>query len=107
MPWYDIILGIVGAACYFYYVANFAELAEKATRISQLDMIIGVVGILITAEVCRRVVGIPILVVAGAFIGYAFYAGYSLRRIVYTLFYTLDGVIAVSYTHLDVYKRQV
>ncbi len=56
-------------------------------------MIIGVVGILITAEVCRRVVGIPILVVAGAFIGYAFYAGYSLRRIVYTLFYTLDGVI--------------
>lgn len=93
MPWYDIILGIVGAACYFYYVANFAELAEKATRISQLDMIIGVVGILITAEVCRRVVGIPILVVAGAFIGYAFYAGYSLRRIVYTLFYTLDGVI--------------
>lgn len=93
VPWYDIILGIVGAACYFYYVANFAELAEKATRISQLDMIIGVVGILITAEVCRRVVGIPILVVAGAFIGYAFYAGYSLRRIVYTLFYTLDGVI--------------
>ena len=93
VPWYDIILGLVGAACYFYYVANFAELAVKATRISQLDMIVGVVGILITAEVCRRVVGIPILVVASAFVGYAFYAGYSLKRIIYTLFYTLDGVI--------------
>lgn len=93
VPWYDIILGLVGAACYFYYVANFAELAVKATRISQLDMIAGVIGILITAEVCRRVVGVPILVVASAFVGYAFYAGYSLKRIVYTLFYTLDGVI--------------
>jgi len=93
VPWYDIILGIVGAACYFYYVANFASMAEKATRISQLDTLVAVVGVLITAEVCRRVVGIPILVVAGSFIAYAFYAGYSLKRIVYTLFYTLDGVI--------------
>ncbi|NLW56999.1 MAG: TRAP transporter permease [Firmicutes bacterium] len=93
VPWYDLLLGLVGAACYFYYVVNFAELAVKATRISQWDMIVGLVGVLITAEVCRRVVGIPILVVAGAFISYAFYAGYSLRRIIYTLFYTLDGVI--------------
>ncbi|NLY91834.1 MAG: TRAP transporter permease [Firmicutes bacterium] len=93
IPWYDLILGLVGAACYFYYVVNFADLAVKATRISQWDMLVGAVGVVITAEVCRRVVGLPILVVASAFIGYAFYAGYSLRRIVYTLFYTLDGVI--------------
>lgn len=93
IPWYDIILGIVGAACFSYFIINFESLAIKATRISQLDVIIGVVGLLITAEVCRRVVGIPILVVAGAFIGYAFYAGYSLKRIIYTLFYTLDGII--------------
>jgi len=93
VPWYDLLLGLVGAACYFYYVVNFADLAVKATRISQFDTIVGLVGVLITAEVCRRVVGLPILVVAGAFVGYAFYAGYSLRRIIYTLFYTLDGVI--------------
>ncbi len=37
--------------------------------------------------------GLPILVVASAFVGYAFYAGYSLKRIIYTLFYTLEGVI--------------
>ena len=91
IPWYDLILGIVGAACYFYYVVNFADLAVKATRITPLDTLVGAVGVLITAEVCRRVVGLPILVVAGAFVGYAFYAGYSLRRVVYTLFYTLDG----------------
>jgi TRAP transporter 4TM/12TM fusion protein len=51
------------------------------------------VGILILAELCRRVVGIPILVVAGAFAAYAALAGYSLRRIVHQLFYTTDGII--------------
>jgi TRAP transporter 4TM/12TM fusion protein len=93
VPWYDVALGIIGAACFFYYALNFESLAIKATRISQIDVIIGVVGILIVAEVCRRVVGLPILVVAGAFVVYAFIARYSLTRIVYTLFYTLDGVI--------------
>jgi TRAP-type uncharacterized transport system fused permease subunit len=93
VPWYDIVLGIIGAACYFYYVGNFEAIALKATRITDLDKLIGVVGVLITAEVCRRVVGIPILVVAAGFIGYSFYAGYTLKRLIYTLFYTLDGVI--------------
>jgi TRAP transporter 4TM/12TM fusion protein len=93
VPWYDLLLGLVGAAAYFYYVANFAELAAKATRISQLDVVMGVLGVLATAEICRRVVGLPILVVATAFVGYAFFAGYSLKRIIYSLFYTLEGVI--------------
>ncbi|MGE5604826.1 MAG: TRAP transporter permease [Bacteroidota bacterium] len=93
IPWYDVILGVVGTACFFYYVYNFESMALKATRISQTDVIIGAIGILIIAEVCRRVVGLPILVVASAFIIYAFTAGYSLTRITYTLFYTLEGVI--------------
>ncbi|NLW46784.1 MAG: TRAP transporter permease [Firmicutes bacterium] len=93
VPWYDLILGIMGTACFFYYVLNFESMALKATRISQLDVIIGIVGILIIAEVCRRVVGLPILVVAAFFVIYAFSSGYSLTRIIYTLFYTLDGVI--------------
>lgn len=93
VPWYDIIIGLVGSACFFYYVANFETIARKATRISQFDMVVGLIGIIVIAEVCRRVVGIPILVVAGAFVVYAFSTGYSLTRVVYTLFYTLEGVI--------------
>ncbi|NMA25672.1 MAG: TRAP transporter large permease subunit, partial [Clostridiales bacterium] len=93
VPWYDIALGVAGAACFFYYAFNFEAMALKATRISSLDVAVAVAGVLIIAEVCRRVVGFPILVVAGAFVAYAFSAGYSLTRIAYTLFYTLDGVI--------------
>ncbi len=93
VPWYDILLGVIGTGSFFYYVFNFSTMAQKATRITSLDVIIGIIGILIIAEVCRRVVGLPILVVATAFIVYAFASGYSINRIVYTLFYTLDGVI--------------
>ncbi len=93
VPWYDIVLGIIGSACFFFYVINFEAMAVKATRINQLEVIVGIIGILITAEVCRRVVGIPILVVAGGFVIYAFASGYSITRVIYTLFYTLDGVI--------------
>jgi TRAP transporter 4TM/12TM fusion protein len=93
VPWYDIVLGVLGTSCFFYYVFNFSTMAQKATRISSLDVIVGIIGILIIAEVCRRVVGLPILVVASAFVIYAFTSGYSINRIVYTLFYTLDGVI--------------
>ena len=93
VPWYDVALGLIGTGCFFYHALNFEKLAGKATRISDIDVVIGIIGILIMVEVCRRVVGIPILVVAGAFVVYAFATNYSLKRIIYTLFYTLDGVI--------------
>ncbi|MBE6020244.1 MAG: TRAP transporter permease [Clostridiales bacterium] len=93
VPWYDFILGVVGGGCFFYYVFNFKEIVARAGINTELDIIIGVIGILILAEGCRRAVGIPILVVVAAFIGYAFYSGFSLKRIVAHLFYTTEGVI--------------
>jgi TRAP transporter 4TM/12TM fusion protein len=93
IPWYDFALGILGAAAFFYYVANFQVIVNRAIMLRPLDIAVGVTGILILAELCRRVVGIPILVVAGGFITYALAAGFSLKRIVHQLFYTTDGII--------------
>lgn len=93
IPWYDLILAVVGSGCFFYYVINAEAIIKRATRITQIEVILGVVGILVLVEACRRVVGIPILCVAGAFIAYAFYAGKSLKTIVFNLFYTTTGVI--------------
>lgn len=39
-----------------------------------MQVIIGLIGIVILIEACRRVVGIPILCVAGVFLVYAFSA---------------------------------
>ncbi|GHV78516.1 C4-dicarboxylate ABC transporter [Spirochaetia bacterium] len=93
IAWYDILLGTLGAIAFFYYVVNFQVIVGRAVLLQPLDMVMGVVGILILAELCRRVVGIPILVVAAGFITYAFAAGFPLRRVVHQLFYTTDGII--------------
>ena len=101
IPIYDILLMVLGAGAYFYFVINFKTIIGHATRISQLEVIVGIIGILVLAETCRRVVGIPILCVATVFIGYAFYSGLGagrafpqvLKSIVYNLFYTTSGVI--------------
>ena len=71
LPWYDIVLMVVGAACFFYFALNAMTLVRLSTRIETVHVIIGVVGILILMELCRRCVGLPILCVAGVLIVYA------------------------------------
>ena len=98
IPWYDWILMIVGAGSFFYYVVNFRTIVDHATRISELEVALGILGILILVECCRRVVGLPIICVASCFVIYAFATSTPitykvLRRIIYNLFYTTTGVI--------------
>ncbi|MDR0635789.1 MAG: TRAP transporter permease [Treponema sp.] len=93
VAWYDLVLGTLGAISFFYYVVNFQAVISRAILLQPIDIVMGVMGILILAELCRRVVGIPILVVAGGFITYAFINGFSLKRIIHQLFYTTDGII--------------
>ena len=94
VPIYDFIMGIVGSGCFFYYVVNFQTIVDRAGRLTTPDMVVGIVGILILFEICRRVVGVPILVVVACFILYAYFGGgFSVKRIIAHLFYTTEGVI--------------
>lgn len=112
MPWYDVLIMLVGASCFFYFAINALSLIKLATRIQPVHVAIGVIGILCLIELCRRCVGIPILCVVGALIIYAFYNQLSfsssfyqaLKNIIYKLFYTTNGVIGtpinVCYTYI-------
>jgi len=93
VPWYDVLLMAIGSGSFFYYVVNFSAIIKHATRINQVEIILGVLGVLVLVEACRRVVGLPILCVATCFVIYAFSTGASLKSIVYNLFYTTGGVI--------------
>ena len=105
MPWYDIVLAAVGALCFFYYPLHLAQIVKLGTRIQKLTwdiggvsvpilLVFGIVGALILVECCRRVVGIPIICVAGVFVIYAFAgAGKDLKTVVYNLFYTTTGIL--------------
>ena len=104
IPWYDIVLAIVGSSAFFYYAFNFNGIIERANMINSTDIYMGLLGMLLLTELCRRVVGLPIIIVAASFIAYAFIDGLSfpnatlytvLRRIVYELFYTTNGIIGI------------
>ena len=96
MPWYDWVIMILGAACFFYWCFSYSSLARvltSATKLSTLQVLIGVVGLLTIFELCRRCVGVPILCVLGALLIYTFATGLPLKRLIYTLFYSTGGVI--------------
>ncbi|MBQ2960704.1 MAG: TRAP transporter permease [Oscillospiraceae bacterium] len=96
IPWYDFILMAVGSSCFLYFCFSYDSLVRvltSASRITDFQVIIGVVGILILMELCRRCVGIPILCVAGVLLIYTFSTGIGIKRIIYTLFYTTSGVM--------------
>ena len=112
MPWYDFVLMIIGAGCFFYFAINSMTLIRLATRIQPVHVVIGCVGILILVELCRRCVGLPILCVLGALLVYTFINQLSynpsfyqaLKNIIYKLFYTTSGIIGtpvnVCYTYI-------
>ena len=112
MPWYDIVLMLIGTGCFLYFAFNALPIIKLATRIQTHHVIIGAVGILILIELCRRCVGVPILCVLGVLLAYTFYNQLSynpslyqaLKNVVYKLFYTTNGVIGtpinVCYTYI-------
>ena len=103
LPWYDVVLALIGAACWMYIVINFDTLVRRSGINTALDVAIGIVGIIILFESCRRIVGLPIMIIAGCFVIYAFvgkylpgfmhHRGYSLQRVVCHLFYNTEGIM--------------
>ena len=101
IPIYDVAIAVAGAGSFFYFVVNNKAIIGRATRINNTEIILGVIGILVLAECCRRVTGIPILAVASCFVIYAFATNLAkgkplykvLRSVVYNLFYTTNGII--------------
>ena len=56
IPWYDIVLMVLGAGSFFYFAFNALPIIKLATRIQPIHVVIGVIGILVLIELCRRCV---------------------------------------------------
>ncbi len=94
MPWYDILIMVLGAGSFLYYAANAQKIIKLSLRASKepLLLVVGVLGILALIELCRRSVGLPILCVVGALLVYTF-TKVQWRLVIYNLFYTTTGVM--------------
>lgn len=104
IPWYDILIMVLGSGAYFFYAINAEKVIQMSARVMQNDlyMIIGLIGILALVELCRRCVGVPILCVAGVLLVYTFFnlmgtpnveqLKMTLYQVIRTMFYTTNGI---------------
>lgn len=101
----DFILAILGAAAPAYLVINYQELVMRAGMVSETDLIIGLLGLLLVIEATRRVVGIPMVIVALLFLTYAFagpympgvlaHRGLNVQQLIGHLFFTTEGIFGI------------
>lgn len=69
--WIDIALAVVGGASALYITLNYEDLLYRAGDYMTLDLIVGGIAILLVLEGARRVVGLPIAIIASSFLLYA------------------------------------
>ena len=94
IPWYDIVLLILGAIPFFYCALHAHSIIKLASRVTRDPKMVAtaIVAILAYMELCRRCVGIPILCVVGVLLTYAF-ANVRFGKVIYDLFYTTTGIM--------------
>ena len=101
LPWYDIIAAVLGTGAFLYYTFAAKTIIQQGAHFSAWQVVIGIIGILSLAEVCRRSVGLPILIVAGCFVTYALIWGINnpklgarLEYLTHYLFYSKEGILS-------------
>ncbi len=101
LPWHDLALGLVSLALFLYPVVFFNQIVRQNSLLPY-QYLIGGVAVLLLMEACRRVVGIPIVIIATFFMLIAFFGrqmpgflsnrGFSVLQIIKHLFFTQEGV---------------
>lgn len=103
--WYDVLLAAAGALVCGYIVWNYDVIVLDAGPPTQLDFIFGCAAILLVLEATRRIVGLPITLVAIVFLLYAKFGnlipgmmghpGFTLKRIVGHMYLTTEGLFGM------------
>jgi TRAP transporter 4TM/12TM fusion protein len=106
VPALDWVFAIVGALAAAYIFLFYRELATRPGLPTRTDVWVAVVGILLLLEATRRVLGLPMVVVALAFLTYTFagpympdlmaHQGASLDRAMTHQWLTTEGVYGVA-----------
>ena len=99
MPWYDIVIMVLGSGSFLYMTVFYQKLINQSSNIDLYELVIGFIAILTLAELCRRAVGFPILVVAGVLVLYALFFGLHnpsvigrLNKLIHTIVFSVgDG----------------
>ncbi|MHC1727895.1 MAG: TRAP transporter permease [Syntrophobacteraceae bacterium] len=101
----DLGLSILSVAAGLYNVLNYESLMESSGLYSNLDLAVAALGILLTLEATRRIVGLPITIIASVFLLYAFmgpwfpgflsHRGFDIKRITTHMWFTTEGIMGI------------
>ncbi|MGQ0569890.1 MAG: TRAP transporter permease [Armatimonadota bacterium] len=101
---FDVLMVLVGVAPMLYVFFNRADLAVRAGALTQTDLIVGVLGILVVLEAGRRMMAIVPIIAALALI-YPFLGQYlpgalavgwiSPERVIEQMLYTTEGIFGI------------
>lgn len=117
VPFYDYLLALLAVAVGAYWPIMYDDLVFRVGRVTEMDLVVGILAIVLTLEATRRAVGLPITIISSLFLAYAFWGPYfpgflkhrgqDLDSTVQLMFYTTDGILgtplAVSATFIFVY----
>ncbi len=103
--WVDVGLAVLAAASPLYIILDYQNLVLRAGMVTQTDLIMGVLGIVLVIEATRRVVGLPMVCVVLAFLAYAFagpympgvlaHRGLTVNQLVSHLYFTTEGIFGI------------
>ena len=105
ITWYDFLLALIGTAVILYQWYAYKDLAMRSGSWTQLDIIVGVTTVLIVLEASRRVMGLPLMIVAIVFLAYDYFGPYlpdiiahkgaSIHKMVGQMVLTTEGIFGV------------
>ncbi|HKJ13858.1 MAG TPA: TRAP transporter permease [Desulfobulbales bacterium] len=109
----DILLALISAAAIYYWIHEFESLNYRAGAETELDAMISIIGVLLSLEICRRVLGwsmtfIGIFMLCYAYFGPYFpevmaHRGFGFERLSNALYLSTNGVFGVMANVLATY----
>lgn len=109
----DILFACAAGGAVFYWISQFEALNYRAGAENELDGLISVAGILLSMEVCRRVLGWSMTLIGAGMLAFAYFGphlpeilahrGFGIERMATSLFLTTNGVFGVMANVLATY----
>jgi len=109
----DILLALLSALVVWYWIHEFENLNYRAGAETELDALVSIVGVLLSLEVCRRVLGWAMASIGLAMLAYAYcgawlpgliaHRGFGIERLATALFLTTNGIFGVMANVLATY----
>src|SRR6476659_865929 len=104
--WWDMVLGLIGAAILIYAIEGGEDFTDRATSPTELDTILGVIFIVLLLDATLRTTVWIVPGVALAFVAYSYFGpylpqpwthrGFDIGQLVGHLFITLEGIFGVA-----------